>query len=101
MVGEKQTGRGRLIHLVERVNKTLKPAMGPAVIGPLDGNRIVESGPCPVCGEAMSEHVIEYTGEDAILHCPAGYAMAVQLPVKLSMLDMPSVRVRRARAGRR
>ena len=77
MVGEKQTGTGKLTHFVERVNKTLKPAMGPAMIGPLDGNRIPEVGPCPVCGEAMSEHVIEYTGADAILHCPAGYAVAV------------------------
>jgi hypothetical protein len=101
MVGEKQKGNGRLTHFVERVNKTLKPAMGPAMIGPLDGNRMVESGPCPVCGEEMSQHVIEHTGSDAILHCPAGYAMAVQLPVKLSMLDMPSVRVRRAGSRRR
>lgn len=78
----------------------MKPAMGPAMIGPLDGNRMAQVGPCPVCGEAMSHHVIEYTGSDAVLHCPTGYAMAVDLPVKLSMLDMPSLRVRGARAGR-
>ncbi|HEY9476898.1 MAG TPA: hypothetical protein VIQ26_00540 [Microbacteriaceae bacterium] len=101
MVGEKPPRTDKLTHIIERVNKTLKPAMGPAMIGPLDGNRIPKVGPCPVCGEAMAQHVIEYTGSDAILHCPAGYAVAVELPVKLSMLDMPSLRGGRARAGRR
>jgi hypothetical protein len=100
MVGVNQTGSGRLTQFVERVNRTLKPAMGPAMIGPLDGNRGTHSGPCPICGEEMSQHVIEHTGSDAILHCPAGYAMAVERPVRLSMLDMP-LRARRVRARRR
>ena len=92
---------GRFTRFFERMNGRLKPALGPAMIGPLDGNRTIPAGPCPVCGEKMSEHAIEHTESDTILHCPAAAAPSKDSFVRLSMLDMPAMRARRERTGSR
>jgi hypothetical protein len=87
---------GRFVHFIERVNSRLKPALGPAMIGPFDDKKL-PAGPCPLCGEKMSAHAIEHTESDTILHCPAGVAVVPGSTERLSMLDMP---MRRAGDGR-
>jgi hypothetical protein len=79
---------GRFVHFIERVNSRLKPALGPAMIGPFDDKKL-PAGPCPLCGEKMSAHAIEHTESDTILHCPAGVAVVRGSTERLSMLDMP------------
>ncbi|HUG49524.1 MAG TPA: hypothetical protein VLZ78_00860 [Terrimesophilobacter sp.] len=78
------------------MNVRLKPALGPAMIGPFDDKKL-PAGPCPLCGEKMSAHAIEHTESDTILHCPVGVAVVPDSTERLSMLDMP---MRRGRVDR-
>ncbi|MEO7006450.1 MAG: hypothetical protein ABI275_00425 [Terrimesophilobacter sp.] len=87
----------RFVQFFERMNRRLKPALGAAMIGPFDVNLALRVGPCPLCGEHMSGHAIEYTESDSILHCPVGVAVFAGSAARLSMLDMPMSRTRRAR----
>jgi hypothetical protein len=88
---------GRFVQFFERMNLRLKPALGPAMIGPFDDKKL-PAGPCPLCGEKMSAHAIEHTESDTILHCPAGVAVIEGSTARLSMLDMP---MRRSRTDRK
>jgi hypothetical protein len=101
MTGTARGDGGRFTRFFERMNGRLKPALGPAMIGPFDSNRRIPTGPCPVCGEKMSDHAIEHTESDTILYCPAAAAPTKDSFVRLSMLDMPAMRARRVRAGSR
>lgn len=65
----------------DRLNKALFPYMGPAQVGtggapdqPLPTAETRAERPCPLCGQPMSAHTIERTGDwstSTRLHCPA------------------------------
>ncbi|MEO6505147.1 MAG: hypothetical protein ABIW36_11270 [Terrimesophilobacter sp.] len=97
MVRIVQYDGGRFVQFFERMNRRLKPALGPAMIGPFDSNRTRRIGPCPLCGEKMSSHAIEHTESDTILHCPVDVAVFTGSTARLSMLDMPMSRTRQKR----
>jgi hypothetical protein len=58
----------------DRLNRMLMPYIGPPELGPYDQAPLAPTGPkaCPLCGAAMSEHVIERIGGNTAtrLHCP-------------------------------
>ena len=60
----------------ERLNKSLRPFMGPAQLGPFDeAPRPSSTGkPCPLCGAPLDTHVIERGAGSTRLHCPAPVA---------------------------
>ncbi|HSP53931.1 MAG TPA: hypothetical protein VLO00_13635 [Cryobacterium sp.] len=64
----------RYVHFVDWMNGKLVRAMGPANLGPYDEvvTRI-GAAVCPVCGRPMTEHSIDHSTANAILHCPAGH----------------------------
>lgn len=58
----------------DRLNGALLPYVGPPPLGPFGEEPLPPTAakPCPLCGAAMSEHVIEHNeGRTASrLHCP-------------------------------
>jgi hypothetical protein len=58
----------------ERLNRSLFPYIGPPPLGPYGEAPLPPTGPkaCPLCGQAMSLHVIERSGGNVPtrLHCP-------------------------------
>jgi len=64
----------RYVHFIEWLDTKLVRAMGPAPVGPY--NEVVKrvgEAVCPVCGRPMSEHTIDHSTPNAVLHCPAGH----------------------------
>jgi hypothetical protein len=56
-----------------RLNRAIFPVMGPAQLGPFGEPPLppADVKPCPLCGIAMTAHVIERsTGQATRLHCP-------------------------------
>jgi hypothetical protein len=61
------------IHWWMRLNRAIFPIMGPAQLGPFGEPPLpsVQAKPCPLCGVAMADHVVERRdGRPTQLHCP-------------------------------
>jgi hypothetical protein len=63
----------------DRLNRALYPYLGPAELGSADEPPAPSSvgRPCPICGAAMTEHVVERAGDWSTatrLHCPIAAA---------------------------
>ncbi|SEC27739.1 hypothetical protein SAMN04489806_3023 [Paramicrobacterium humi] len=83
------------------VDDKLTPIIGSANVGPYDesARAVKATDECPVCRHAMSEHTIDHSTPNAVLHCPAE-AEAIEADVApLNELGMPTDAARR-RAGR-
>ncbi|TFD95145.1 hypothetical protein E3T61_00460 [Cryobacterium lactosi] len=55
------------------LNGRLLPFIGPPPLGPYDDEVPVQERPvarCPLCGEPMTEHDIDRSGERTQLRCP-------------------------------
>ncbi|HET8958550.1 MAG TPA: hypothetical protein VFM95_08865 [Microcella sp.] len=50
------------------------------------------SGACPVCGHAMSEHTIDHSTPNAVLHCPVAYERPAPSTEHLNELGMTKLR---------
>ena len=64
------------------VNTKLLKVMGPPPVGPYDDSveKPTSDAPCPLCGAPMSQHIIDRSGRDAELVCPAPPAPPVHEP---------------------
>ncbi|PJJ65512.1 hypothetical protein [Compostimonas suwonensis] len=62
--------------LVERMNRKLFPYLGPPPLGPYDEAPPQPSSEraCPLCGQPMSLHEIDRSGERTQLYCPTAAA---------------------------
>lgn len=96
-----QTRRVGFVGLIDRVNGRLYPVLGPAMLGPYDAQGRPRASRCPLCGRDMGAHAIERSGGDTFLHCPVQQVHPAEATPRLSMLDMPMLRARRAAARRR
>ncbi|TFD82782.1 hypothetical protein [Cryobacterium fucosi] len=64
----------RYVRFINRLDRGLVRAMGPAPLGPYDQvEKRVGEAVCPVCGRPMFEHTIDHSTSNAILNCPAGH----------------------------
>ncbi|MDH6182303.1 hypothetical protein M2152_002485 [Microbacteriaceae bacterium SG_E_30_P1] len=58
----------------QRLNRALFPFMGPAQLGPFGEEPLpsVAEKPCPLCGNAMSQHTFERSQDRTAtrMHCP-------------------------------
>jgi hypothetical protein len=64
------------------VNTKLMQVIGPPPVGPYDETveKPTSEAPCPLCGAPMSQHIIDRSGRDAELVCPAPPAPPVHEP---------------------
>lgn len=69
---EHPSGHKGYVGFIDWLNRTLYPALGPPPAGPY-GPVVKQVGEaiCPVCGRPMSEHTIDHSTPNTILHCPA------------------------------
>ncbi|WP_232497808.1 hypothetical protein [Agromyces humatus] len=68
--GDEQPRRG-YAGLIDRLNATLLPYIGPPPLGPYDEEPKPNAAPtCPLCGKPMADHEIDRSGERTQLHCP-------------------------------
>ncbi|MRG59895.1 hypothetical protein GE115_08435 [Agromyces sp. CFH 90414] len=66
-----QPGRRGYAGFIDRLNARLLPWLGPPPLGPYDEPAQAPAAPgCPLCGEPMSEHVIDRGAPRTQLHCP-------------------------------
>ena len=60
------------MHFIDRFDRKLVRAMGPAPLGPYDTVvKGVGEAVCPLCGRPMAGHTIDHSTPNAILNCPA------------------------------
>ncbi|UCR88100.1 hypothetical protein [Mycetocola spongiae] len=54
------------------LNGKLRPYIGPPPLGPFNEEPLppTAQAPCPICGNVMSEHIVDRSGERTQLHCP-------------------------------
>ncbi len=56
---------------MDRLNKALFPWLGPPPLGPYDEPvREAQAARCPMCGQLMSDHLIDRTGPRTMVDCP-------------------------------
>lgn len=57
----------------QRFNARLFPWIGPPPLGPYDQpeQEVPAGQACPLCGQPMSEHVIDRSGPRTQLYCPS------------------------------
>jgi len=69
---DEASGLGGYVGFIDWLNRKLFPALGTPQLGPYDAvvDRVGEAQ-CPVCGRPMSEHFIDHSTPNTILHCPA------------------------------
>jgi hypothetical protein len=70
----KRTPNDRFSGLINGLNRSLRPFMGPAQLG--DPNEPLAPPPargglCPLCGMPMDEHLVDRSGPRTFLSCPA------------------------------
>ncbi|QEO14406.1 hypothetical protein FLP10_08210 [Agromyces intestinalis] len=62
---------------IDRLNARLLPWIGPPPLGPYDEASEPPAPPtCPICGQAMADHVIDRSAPRTQLHCPGGASAA-------------------------
>ena len=84
-----QESRGYL-RFIDWLNRTLEGPLGPPPMGPFDEvAQQVGAATCPVCARPMSEHRIDHTVPNAVLHCPVGHERPAQHQEPLNELGMP------------
>jgi len=76
---------GRFVGFIDWLNRKLFPVLGTPQLGPYDPvvERVGEAV-CPVCGRPMSEHFIDHSTRQTILHCPIEHT---PLPVDNSPIN--------------
>ena len=66
---EREQGIGGLVN---RLNRSLFPWLGPPPLGPYDEPAAQAEAPrCPICRSPMSEHTIDRSGPRTLLSCPS------------------------------
>ncbi|MCI4657976.1 hypothetical protein [Cryobacterium zhongshanensis] len=75
--GDKDSGEHGLLGAVSWLNRTLLPWIGPPPLGPYTTETTEQKqaeraeATCPICGELMSRHEIDRSGERTQIHHPA------------------------------
>ena len=67
------TGRGSVFgNWIENLNVKLRPYLGAPPLGPYDEAPLPprETHACPLCGNPMSAHTVDRSGERTQLYCP-------------------------------
>lgn len=80
----------KFVRFIDWLNNKLVRPLGPPPLGPYD--EVVErvaAATCPVCGRPMSEHTIDHSLSNAVLHCPIGHERPGVRHEKLNELGMP------------
>lgn len=92
-------GEDRYSRFFEWVDRKLYPVIGAPPLGPYGDVEEVLVAECPVCHHPLTEHTIDHSTSNAILHCPVE---AEPPPMDVSPLNefgMPTDKAR-ARAER-
>lgn len=79
----------------DRMDRALTPAFGGSgtVEDRPEDQTPIEDRPCPLCGHAMGEHVIDHSTPNSVLECPTDERLperAIDTP--LNELGMPTDR---------
>jgi len=83
-------GSGGYLRFIDWLNHKLVGPLGPPPLGPYD--EVVErvaAASCPVCDRPMSEHTIDHSQHNAVLHCPIGHERSGVRHERLNELGMP------------
>lgn len=81
---------GRYLRFIDWLNSSLVGPLGPPPLGPFEEVvQQVGAAACPVCGRPMSEHRIDHTVPNAVLHCPVGHERPAEHQEPLNELGMP------------
>jgi len=67
--------------MVSHTDRKLFPVLGTPGLGPYDAvvEKVADAAR-PVCGRPMSEHFIDHSTPQTILHCPVALSRLAQLP---------------------
>lgn len=68
------SGRVGYVGFIDWLDGKLVPVFGPKSLGPYETViRQVSDALCPVCGRPISEHSIDHSTPNTILHCPVAH----------------------------
>ena len=67
---EPEKPAGMMTHMAEWIDGKLLPTLGPPPIGPYDEEPERTTASCPICVHPMSEHTIDRSTSNTVLHCP-------------------------------
>ena len=84
---------GGYLRFIDWLNRSLEGPLGPPPSGPFDEVvQQVGAATCPVCAHPMSEHRIDHTVPNTVLHCPVGHGKPAVHQEPLNELGVPKRR---------
>ena len=88
-VDERRAGE-KFVRFIDWLNHKLIPVIGPPDLGPYDAVlQKVGDALCPVCGTPMTEHSIDHSAANTVLHCPAPHRPEPVHDQPINELGMP------------